>query len=245
MPALDFVLLDLDGVLLNNDEYSPEFDRLAESAFVPLLGGEAASWVRHHEAVWRRVQERGWQEYVAEPGLRGLNLARWWDRVHAEWIEEACIAVGVEPPPTFEQRVDAAERVLAHFFQNTQSVVPEAAATIHAVSEAHQVHMASGNPGWVVETVLDRLTVRDRVGHPFGSDLVGFQKGHDQFYPTILDAVGAKADQTIVVDDGDDALARAARLGIVTVKVGAPGDAGHDHRIQTISELPALLCSLS
>ena len=219
-----FLLLDLDGVVLDNDQYVSEFDRLAAPAFVPLLGGEAASWARHQDPTWQRVWKRGCRQYVENPGSRGLNLTRWWDRLHAEWISETCAAVGVDPPPTFEERVDVAERVLTIFFQNTQSIVPEAASTIRSLSHRFELHMASGNPGWVIETVLERLGVRNLMGNPFGSDLLGLRKEDDRFYPAILEAIGAAAEEAIVVDDDDSALTRARRLGIVTVRVGGTGN---------------------
>lgn len=60
---------------LITDQYEPELERLAEPAFVPLLGGEGASWSQHQEATWQRVWQRGCRKYVEDPGLRGLNLA--------------------------------------------------------------------------------------------------------------------------------------------------------------------------
>ena len=239
-----FLLLDLDGVILDNDQYEPEFERLAEPAFVPLLGGEGASWFQHQEPTWQRVWQRGCRQYVEDRGVRGLNLARWWDRLHAEWIDEMCVVVGVDPPPTFEKRVDVAEQALTFFFQNTRSIVPAAASTISELSQSFEIHMASGNPGWVIETVLVRLGVRNHVGNPFGSDLLGLQKGHNQFYPAILDAIGAGAQEVIVVDDDHSALVRAGKLGILTVKVGGTRNGDHDHGVETIAKLPDLLNSL-
>ena len=132
------LLLDQDGVVLDGAVWASEIEQLAQRAFVSVLGANAvwknASWATHHKVSWQRVWERGCQEFVAGPGLRGLNMTRWWDRLHSEWITETCATVGVEPPPTFEQRVDAAERVLTFLLMNSGSIVPTAASTITALT---------------------------------------------------------------------------------------------------------------
>ena len=69
---------------------------------------------------------------------------------------------------------------------------PEPLGAIEKLSGQFEIHMASGNPSFVVETVLPRLGVSDRVGRPFGSDLVGCQKGDSRFYPAILEACGGR-----------------------------------------------------
>lgn len=188
--------------------------------------------------------QRGRSQHADTPGLRGLNVSRWWDRLHAEWIEDACAAVGVAPPPTFEERVDAAERALTIFYQNTRSFVPEAGPVIRALSERFEIHMASGNPAYTLETVLDRIGVRSLVGHPFGSDLLGLRKEHDRFYSAILETIGARAEETIVADDDVQMLAKAGSLGILTVKIGGTGDGAPDHAVDSFAELPDLLNSL-
>ena len=38
------MLLDVDGVILDNDLYDSEWDRLAGQAFTPLFGDNLAAW---------------------------------------------------------------------------------------------------------------------------------------------------------------------------------------------------------
>lgn len=239
------VLLDVDGVLLDNAQMDQEWTRLAGSAFCPVLGGRAEAWLEHQAAVWQRVWQQACREDTGSLGLRGMNLARWWDRVHAEWIAQTCAAVGVVPPATFEERVDAAERVFAYFLLHTEAVVPGAAAAIRSLSPAFEIHMASGNPSWIVEKVLERLGVSNVVGRPFGSDLVGVQKGNERFYPTILEQVGVPGEDTLLVDDADGSLANAAKWGIGTVKVSDSSVLTPGLAIPTLADLPRLLESFN
>ena len=187
---------------------------------------------------------RGCREFRGDPGLRGLNLSRWWDRVEAEWIAEVCKVVGVEAPETFEERVDVAERATIHILDNTEGVFPGAAGAIEELSGRFEIHMASGNPSFVVEAVLRRLGVSDRVGKPFGSDLVGCQKGDSRFYPAILETVGAEPSRAVVVDDGAEALAAARAVGLKTVQVGGPPSEKSDMTVGSLAELPDVIADL-
>ena len=240
------LLLDLDGVVLDNERYEPEWERLAGRAFMPLLGGSADSWAEHQEAVWQEVSGRGVCELEEQSPLERPPPSEWWDRMNSEWIAETCERVGVRAPSTPRERIDVAERALAFYFRNTRGVFPGTADTIVRLSRGFEVHMASGNPASVVETVLERLGVREQVGFPFGSDLAGEYKQHSvPFYGEILSRIEAQPDPLIVVDDVDSALDAARELGAVTVKVGPASQGGeHDFLIETLAELPPLLESL-
>ena len=238
------LLLDVDGVILDNERWEEESARLGGPALASLLGGDPEVWAAHQERVWQEVWRRGSSEFRPDPGRRGLNLSRWWDRVEAEWIAQVCEVVGVEAPGTFEERVDVAERATIHILENTEGIFPGAAGAIEELSGRFEIHMASGNPSFVVETVLRRLDVRDRVGRPFGSDLVGFQKGDSRFYPAILEAVGAEPSRAVVVDDGAEPIAAARAAGLKTVQVGVPPSGEPDLTVGSLAELPGVVSEL-
>ena len=235
---LRFLFLDVDGVILDNAMWETESSRLAGAALGELLGGDANVWAEHQERLWLRVWNRGNEEYTEALGLRGLNLSRWWDRLHAEWVLQLCDEVGVEAPRTFEERVDVAERAFTNVYLNTRAVFPGAGAAIEALAKDFEIHTASGNPSWVVETVLSGMGVRGLIGRPFGSDLVGFNKGHRTFHARILDEVGARPEESIAVDDGEAPLLAARKHGVATVKVGGAGSDEFDLTIESLSELP-------
>ena len=109
---------------------------------------------------------------------------------------------------------------------------------IKALAKNFEIHTASGNPSWVVETLLSGMGVRELIGKPFGSDLVGYPKGHRTFHVRILKEVGALPEDSIVVDDDDSPLLAARKLGAKTVKVGGAGLDHFDLTIGSLSELP-------
>ena len=233
-----FLFLDLDGVILDNAMWESESNRLAGTRFSELLGGDANVWAEHQDRIWLKVWNRGSEEYREAPGLRRLNLSRWWDRLHAEWVRQLCDEVGVKAPCTFEERVDAAERALTRVYLNTNAVFPGSGSAIRSLADDFEIHTASGNPSWVIETVLARIGVRELIGTPFGSDLVGFQKGHSTFHARILREVGARPEASVVVDDTEAPLLAARKLGAKTVKIGSSGSGQFDLTIDSLSELP-------
>ena len=235
---LRFLFLDVDGVILDNAKWESESSRLAGAAFSEMLGGDTDIWAEHQERLWLRVWNNGNEEYREALGLRSLNLSRWWDRLHAEWVLQLCDEVGVEAPCTFEERVDAAERALTNVYLNTNAVFPGSGAAIKALAKNFEIHTASGNPSWVIETLLSGMDVRELIGKPFGSDLVGYHKGHRTFHARILKEVGALPEVSIVVDDDDSPLLAARKLGAKTVKVGGAGLDHFDLTIGSLSELP-------
>lgn len=233
-----FLFLDLDGVICDNAMWESESSRLAGARLSELLGGDADIWAEHQDRIWLKVWNRGSKEYRETPGLRRLNLSRWWDRLHAEWVRQLCDEVGVKAPGTFEERVDVAERAFTHVYLNTNAVFPGSAEAIRSLAVDFEIHTASGNPSWVIETVLARMGVRERIGTPFGSDLVGFQKGHSAFHARILREVGARPDASVVVDDNELPLLAARKLGAKTVRIGGSGSDQFDLTIGSLSELP-------
>ncbi len=80
------VLLDVDGVLLDNDRYDAEWARLGEPAFVPLLGGRGDAWAEAQDVAWRRVYKRSTAELRSLTGDARPSPADWWAR-----------AIGAEP----------------------------------------------------------------------------------------------------------------------------------------------------
>ena len=236
------MLLDVDGVLLDNDRYDAEWELLAQRAFVPLLGGAGAAWATLQEEAWQRVSQPAFRALGDTPAPDCPAPADWWRDVHAAWIAEACRLAGVDAPTTLAARADVAESALGYYFGNTEGLIPGAAEAISQLSGRFELHMASGNTARTVETVLERLGVRKLAGQPFGSDLAGAHKQHGvAFYGAVLAGIGGRPERFIVVDDGDTPLAAARQLGAITVKVGRGGDGEHNLVIDTLADLPAAI----
>ena len=62
------LLVDLDGVVLDNDRYDEEWRRLAPEAFVPRLGGEPGAWAEAQGEAWRSVETRANERLAAAFG---------------------------------------------------------------------------------------------------------------------------------------------------------------------------------
>ena len=234
------LLLDLDDVLLDLTHWDEEWIRIGPDILPSVLDVDPIAWAKGQRAVFEKVWLAATKTFRPVLGLRRRNLARWWERVHAEWIEASCRAAGGTAPPTFEERVDASKRIHAAFFARADVVFEGAAEAIVALSERFDLHMASGNPAWVIEMALERIGVRELVGYPFGSDLAGVQKAHPDFYPTILRTIGVDGSRVMLADDGDVPLRNAAKHGILPVRIGPAGDGSGLHS-PSISALPDVL----
>ena len=49
------LLLDVDGVILDNERWEEESARLGGPALASLLGGDPGAWAAHQERVWQEV----------------------------------------------------------------------------------------------------------------------------------------------------------------------------------------------
>jgi FMN phosphatase YigB (HAD superfamily) len=231
------VLLDLDGVLLDNDRYDAEWDRLAPLAFAERLGGNPEVWAAAQGAAWRKVEPemRARFDGLAQSGRP--TVAEWWDEVNVAWIEEACALAGVDAPPTRRERIAAGERAVAVYYTNTRALQPGAGDAVRALAHRCELHMASGNPTIIVEAALRRLGVRASVGRAYGSDLAGAFKPGPAFYAAILNGLGVSAREVVVVDDQEVALSAARALGARTVQVGGTS-AVADLAVGSLADLP-------
>jgi FMN phosphatase YigB (HAD superfamily) len=231
------VLLDLDGVLLDNDRYDAEWDRLAPLAFADRLGGNPGAWAAAQGAAWRKVEPEARERFDRLPVEGRPSVADWWDEMNAAWVEESCALVGVDAPATRRERIAAGERAVAVYYTNTGAIVPGAGDAVRVLAARFELHMASGNPTIVVEAALRRIGVRASVGRAYGSDLAGAFKPGPAFYAAVFAGIGARAEDTIVVDDQEAALSAARALGARTVQVGGTS-AVADLVVATLADLP-------
>jgi FMN phosphatase YigB (HAD superfamily) len=235
------VLLDVDGVLLDNSLYDLEWQRLADDACIPRLGGRPGQWAPALHAAWLDAA----RALLGPHGAQRLAPDLFWRALEHEWIERACALAGVVPPASAAERTLAARAASAHYFGHTRALVPDAAATIAELAQRCELHMSSGNPAFVVELVLQRMAVRPLVGQPFGSDLLGvYKQDAASFYRTLLTRIDADPRQVWVVDDMDGPLAAAHALGARTIKIGTTtSTATHARVTDTFARVPELIAA--
>jgi len=237
------LLLDVDGVLLDVSLYEAEWERLADQVFGPLFGSRAGGWSALQRTAWldttRRVTSALWKLNASERP----PPSSFWIELLEQWIAGVCRNAELDAPATIEERAHVAQRAFECYVRNTSAVVPAAAETIAALSERFELHMASGNPAFIVESVLERIGVRELVGFPFGSDLAGaYKEDGTRFYEAICERLGTSAENVWVVDDRDPYLDAARELGAKTIKVGpATAGARHDLVVESLGSLPGAL----
>jgi phosphoglycolate phosphatase-like HAD superfamily hydrolase len=239
MKVRPIVLLDLDGVLLDDSRYDAEWQRLADDACLPRLGGTRGLWAPALHTAWLDAA----RALLARPPAERPAPEIWWRELQAHWIELACPRAGARAPSSAAERAQAARDALAHYFRHTDAPVPGAAAAIVDLARDCELHMSSGNPSFMVELALERLGVRALVGHAFGSDLLGVHKQQaEHFYRVLFARIGADPGDAFVVDDMDAPLAAAHALGARTIKIGdRPGAAPHARLLATFALVPAAI----
>ena len=231
------LLLDVDGVILDNNFYELEWDRLAPLAFGKLLGGNLAAWSSAQDKAWRFVEQRANRRLAERPPQRWPSPADWWRGANSDWIVEVCKIVGVHAPATLEQRLAAADYAMTTYFSNTRAIFPGVKAAICFLANQFEIHMASGNPAIVVECVLQNVGVRELIGQPYGTDILGTYKGDPAFYEAILSSVGRDPSEAIVVDDTPRCVREASAAGAKTVIVGQKTELA-DLAVESLAELP-------
>lgn len=232
------LLLDVDGVLLDIALYDVEWERLADAVLSPVLGTRPAGWAEPQHAAWLTAAGR-----ARELHTRRSHPEHFWSELHAEWIAELCRRAGISAPVTRMSCAALGRAALQLYYRSTRAVVPGAREAIEALSRRYELHMASGNPAFVVETILQRIGVPELVGQPFGSDLLGvFKDDPKRFYGAILERLGADNRDVYVIDDADAALLAAREIGVKTIAIGHARDPGcHDFGARSLADVPALL----
>jgi FMN phosphatase YigB (HAD superfamily) len=236
------MLLDVDGVLLDIGMQMAEWDRLADHVFEPLLGARDGGWAALQRGAWldtsRRISNALWKLDAAQRP----PPSSFWNELLEQWITQLCASAELNAPATVEDRALLGQRALAGYARNSRAVVSAAAETIASLSQRFELHMASGNPAFVVESVLEGIGVRELVGFPFGSDLASAYKEESaRFYTSICERLGVNPEHVWVVDDRDTHLAAARALGAKTIKIGPASNARHDLVLPQLSALPAAL----
>jgi len=231
------LLLDVDGVILDNNLSAREWDRLAPLAFGKLLGGDPAAWSSAQDRAWCFVEQRANHRLSELPRRQWPSPEDWWRDANADWIVELCAIVGAHVPATLEQRVAAAEWALTAYFGGTRAIFPGVREAVRVLANQYEIHMASGNHSIAVDCHLKNVGVRAFVGQPYGTDLLGAYKGDATFYDVIASSIGRDPSEVVVVDDTPWCIENASAIGAKTVIVGQRCESA-DLAVESLAELP-------
>ncbi len=238
--TLRAVFLDVDGVLLDPARTSAEWGRLMGDVLAPGVGGSPADWGRANSALVPelfRNRER-WRDDDPLVSERSFGVL---------WLTEMCRFLG-HAPPVSDAAWQLSLAVSAYVCRHADCAFPATIDVIRELALSYDVHLATGNPSWRMEPLLEQWGVRDLIGVPAGTDLVRVMKDSLQFHPAVLALAGVAPERAVVVDDDPEQVRRARALGArgVWVAAGAEDRSGAgcdvaDAVISNIAELPDAL----
>jgi len=236
----DIIALFIDdgGVMSDNALRGTEWPRLVAEFFVPILGGDHASWVKANKVVFRHL------EPTLTAGPHHQDYGEWIDAYRVLWLKEMADYVGVAAPSDDAQCLELAWQASDYI---TQQVHASYAGTRDAIIALYKMGFmlftASAEHSRELEGILKGMEVRDQFKSLYGTDLVNAAKSSDEYYRRVFDHSGIVPDQAMVVDDSPRCLAWASGLGASTCFVDR--SSGHtakvDLAISSLEELPVIL----
>lgn len=226
--------LDVDGVINDHALNPGMWDAHLGAVLAPVLGATAADWGRVNRKVFPVI----WTEqhtWGTDPLTRIRTEA-------ALIVTGMCAELGITPPSP-ERYFELWQQVDRYVASTGEAAYPFAAESIQALAKLVPLHMATGNPSWRVEALLDALGVRHLIGFPAGPDLVDIFKDDPRFYSRIFERTGIPAAEALVVDDTASCLAHATTAGAQTAHIDAAGTCNcpAHHHLPTLADLPALV----
>jgi len=230
------VFLDVDGVLLDPVRTPAEWVRLIGDVLAPALGGAPAAWGRANAVVFPRVFADRARWVHDDPATAERRLI-------TRLLREQCEMLDVAYPGD-EDAVRLGRELDRYVCLHADCAFPATVEVIRELAARYAVHTATGNPSWRVETFLEQWGVRELVGVPAGTDLVGVMRDTTAFYRRVFALAGVEAEEAIVVDDTVENVVRARALGARAVLVDPDGgtrDGVADAVIVNVAELPETL----
>ena len=238
--TLRAVFLDVDGVLLDPARTTAEWMRLMGDVLAPAVGGSPADWGRANGAIFPtlfRDRDR-WRDDDPLISDRNFDILL---------LTEMCRFLGHAPPDPEAARELFVE-VSVYVCRRADCAFPATIDVIRELALSYDVHLATGNPSWRMEPLLEQWGVRDLIGVAAGTDLVRVMKDSPQFHPSVFALAGVAPENAVVVDDDPEQVRRACALGArgVWVAAGAEDRSGAgcdvaDAVISNIAELPDAL----
>lgn len=234
------IFLDDGGVMNDNIQRGPQWQRLVGEFFTPLLGGTAEAWSEANYIVANRLLEPvAWQERVQ----MASNFASFDYAYQLDWLGGMCELVGVPTPPA-EECFQLACRATAFVIPRVRAAFPGVADTIRVLyQQGYTLHTASGEPSSDLNGYLQGMGVRDCFGRLYGPDLIEAFKTGPEYYKRIFADLALTPSDALVVDDTPRALDWAMQVGARTVLISKtlPPEMSAAIHIQSFVELPEII----
>lgn len=234
------IFLDDGGVMNDNIQRGPQWQRLVGEFFMPLLGGTAEAWSEAN----RMVVERLLEPSAWEARLQLASSYASFDRAYQlDWLGEMCELVGVPVPPA-EECFQLACRATAFIIPRVRAAFPGVVDTIRALyQQGYTLHTASGEPSTDLDGHLHGMGVRDCFGCLYGPDLIDTFKTGPEYYERIFADLALTPSDALVVDDSPRALDWATQVGARAVLISKtpPSETSAAMHIQSLVELPEII----
>jgi len=245
VPEIRQLFLDYDGVLNDNSQAKPVWERLVGEFLTPRLGGSPEAWAAANRASLPAVMEREAARWAAWDVATGnvLETARLYN---IDWLRSMCAVSGIEAPADDETCNILAYEAINWIRPQARSPLPGVPETVHALAKGYVLCTATGGLSYQITESLRQFGIVSLFHRIYGPDLVNTPKQLGPlFYERIIADAGATPAKSLVVDDTPWCVAAAHKAGAEAVLV-SPDGAAHEGlpTIRSLSELPELLLHL-
>lgn len=174
MRPIEVLFVDKGGVLIDNNDLSPQWRRLIGEFLAPRLGGSMEAWGAANVPAFERQLER-WRAAMA--GRGPADIRGFFAKDARLWFLDMCDGVGLVRPPDAEAERIAADTV-AYVNAHLEIRAPQRGLrTLRALRERGlTLHVASADSHDELVAFLERIGARDLFDRVYGSDLVNTWK---------------------------------------------------------------------
>jgi len=238
MRPVEVLFVDKGGVLIDNNDLSPQWRRLIGEFLAPRLGGSPEAWGAANIPAFEHQLER-WRAAMA--GRGPADIRGFFAKDARLWFLDMCDAIGSERPPDVEAERIAADTV-SYVRAHLEIRAPQRGLlALRRLRERGVVlHVASGDAHDELVTFLEQIGARDLFDRVYGSDLVNAWKFGPEYYRAVLADSRVDPERAAVVDDSPNALSWARDCGMRGFLVERQGGEVFDNAVtRVISEIAA------
>ena len=237
-PEITAIFIDDGGVMNDNELRGPEWQRLIAEFFVPLLGGNRASWAEANLAVIERLIP------IFETGPKGQDYCAWDNAYRLNWLRGMAEHVGVTIPAEDAECLELSNRATDYITLRVRAAYPGATDAIRVLHNmGFTLFTASGEHSRELDGYLRGMGIRQHFTSLYGSDLVNTVKNSIEYYRRLFEHAGIAPNRALVVDDKPHLLTWANSLGAATCLVGTAQESGAkaNFTVAKLGDLPSVL----
>jgi len=236
---IEVLFVDKGGVLIDNNDLSPQWRRLIGEFLAPRLGGSPEAWSAANIPAFERQLER-WRAAMARRGP--ADIRGFFAKDARLWFLDMCDAIGLARPPDDEVERMAVD-IVSYVKERLEFRAPQRGllALRRLRERGVALHVASADAHDELVTFLERIGARDLFDRVYGSDVVNTWKFGPEYYRAVLADSQVDPEGAAVVDDSPSAVSWARDCGMRAFLVERQGGEGFDNAVtRVITEIAAL-----